>query len=368
MAFFFTTKHTMASIDIIKSQLSKLLKWLSIIVSIIFAAYYAFLIYINLDSVFYIVAYSVLLAASLAAFICEILLNRPNKYDSKLVKKIKTKHKKTATLVINIVKYCAKLFTIGLALYEIIKYDHSELEIISLIGSTLFLGIQIIFEFVVHIVNKYIDYIRLGVELDMNESGILQMAGYKKTLSKVADRLEGIEIYSDNEKEIIADIKAEVKINEEINKAELENNKGRIINAVKVNLFGNKKADEKATKKEYEKCKVEAVDVINGSKVDAVLLKTKDYLDNSSLDPKDVKSISDLASLAYNFVKGVYTIVPVKSIVSIVALLIYLVSPVHKAISKVPFAGVVDKKIMTSLCLAEVQSDLEKFLKWQEDR
>ena len=94
MAFFFTTKHTMASIDIIKSQLSKLLKWLSIIVSIIFAAYYAFLIYINLDSVFYIVAYSVLLAASLAAFICEILLNRPNKYDSKLVKKIKTKHKK----------------------------------------------------------------------------------------------------------------------------------------------------------------------------------------------------------------------------------------------------------------------------------
>lgn len=365
---FFTTKHTMASIDIIKSQLSKILKWLSIIVSIIFVAYYAYLIYINLDSVFYIVAYSVLLAASVSAFICEIALSRPNKYDSKLVKKIKTKHKKTASLVINIVKYCAKLFTIGLALYEVIRYDHSRMEIISLIGSTLFLGIQIIFEFVIHLVNKYIDYIRLGVELDMSDSGIVQALNYKKTLSKTADRLEGIEIYSEDEKEIIANIKAEVKINEEINKAELENNKGRIINAVKVNLFGNKKADEKATKKEYERCKVEAVDVINGSKVDAVLLKTKDYLDNSSLDPKDVKSISDLASLAYNFVKGVYTIVPVKSIVSIVALLIYLVSPVHKAISKVPFAGVVDKKIMTSLCLAEVQSDLEKFLKWQEDR
>ena len=90
---FFTTKHTMASIDIIKSQLSKILKWLSIIVSIIFVAYYAYLIYINLDSVFYIVAYSVLLAASVSAFICEIALSRPNKYDSKLVKKIKTKQK-----------------------------------------------------------------------------------------------------------------------------------------------------------------------------------------------------------------------------------------------------------------------------------
>ncbi len=84
--------------------------------------------------------------------------------------------------------------------------------------------------------------------------------------------------------------------------------------------------------------------------------------------PKIGKYLSDIVcmvSLVRNFIKKEYTDVPIRTITSIVAALIYLVSPLDLIPDTIPGIGHIDDIAIIAFVLNSVHSDIEKYKKWR---
>ena len=71
--------------------------------------------------------------------------------------------------------------------------------------------------------------------------------------------------------------------------------------------------------------------------------------------------------LVYNYIKKKYTDIPVGSIISIVAALIYFVSPIDLIPDFIPGMGLIDDAGVILFCLNLVKSDLDDFKKWRTE-
>lgn len=70
--------------------------------------------------------------------------------------------------------------------------------------------------------------------------------------------------------------------------------------------------------------------------------------------------------LVYNFIRKIYTKVPTGTIVSIVAALIYFVSPIDLVPDFIPGVGLVDDAGVILFCLFLVKQDLDEFKAWRD--
>lgn len=248
---FIETKHTFAAVDKIKKDLTKFLKIINNICLIVFFFYYIYLIYTNYKSPFYLSIYVILFITLFSTFLVEVLIKGKTS-DSRKKQRIKLERKRLIKGIIKIVKYLAKFITVCIALYDLLYHEWTSTALIANLASIVILGIQLIAEFVVHYLNKYIDYIKLSVELDIEASSAAKLMMRKQMKSEKLENqvsvITGKDTHTNQENKIISRLKesAEVlkKEREEKLNLNIEKNKQEIKN-YKIKLKQKKKTEKK---------------------------------------------------------------------------------------------------------------------------
>ena len=109
-----------------------------------------------------------------------------------------------------------------------------------------------------------------------------------------------------------------------------------------------------------------------------VLLREKDqmekYLEELEIKFASIAGIGGtlaeipvMISLVRAYIKGDYRVIPMASLIAIVAGLIYFMSPVDLIPDTIPVAGYLDDAAVIGFVLEAVKFDLEYYKKWKEE-
>lgn len=212
------TKHTRSRLNVIKRDLQNAVAVFNYVSMFAFLIYYIYLIVENLHNPVFLVIYSVMIVAIVGLFFTEVLIHE-NKKLLRNEKRRSAEKKRKCKFFIKIFKYLANFTLVGIAISETLtNYDITLSNVIN-VCSAILLVIQIIFEFIVHNIIKQIDYLRLSVELDIEESGIfksiLSFALKEKRMEEKAILAQGGSLHTPAEEKMIAEIKAEAEAFEE---------------------------------------------------------------------------------------------------------------------------------------------------------
>ena len=187
--------NTFSTFNRIKNDLFRLMTIASFTSMVVFMMYYVYLIVLNFEEKFYLVIYSILFIAIFCLFMVEVCL-KGDKPDKKKDKRLKLERKRAYKAIIKTFKYLAKATLIGVAVYEMVS--KSDFGISNLVNIVLgvFLVVQILFVIIIHFVVKYIDYIRLSIDLDISESVLTKIVQPKKAFGEL---LEGAAYAGDDD-------------------------------------------------------------------------------------------------------------------------------------------------------------------------
>ena len=112
----------------------------------------------------------------------------------------------------------------------------------------------------------------------------------------------------------------------------------------------------------FDKAKV----ILNDSK------KVKALLDAAEKRFKEVPYFGDkmadvsiLLSMMYSYIRKEYTDISIKTLITIVAGLIYFVSPIDFILDKIPLIGFLDDAAVMKICYDNVKPDIEKYKMWK---
>lgn len=72
------------------------------------------------------------------------------------------------------------------------------------------------------------------------------------------------------------------------------------------------------------------------------------------------------ASLLYDYFKGYYTEIPIGSLLSLMACLVYFVSPIDLVPDVIPFFGYFDDAACLALCWQWISSDILEYQTWKD--
>ena len=236
------TKHTRSRLNVIKRDLQNAVAIFSYVSMLAFLVYYVYLIVKNLDNPLFLVIYSVMIVAIVGLFFTEVLIHE-NKKLLRNEKRRSAEKKRKYKFVIKLFKYLANFTLVGIAVSETLtNYDITLSNIIN-VCSAILLVVQVLFEFIVHNIIKQIDYLRLAVELDIEESGIfksiLSFALKEKRMEEKAILAQGGSLHTAAEERMIVEIKTEADAFEEKEKARKEQIR---------DIFKNWKASKKKEK------------------------------------------------------------------------------------------------------------------------
>ena len=236
------TKHTRSRLNVIKRDLQNAVAIFSYVSMLAFLVYYVYLIVKNLDNPLFLVIYSVMIVAIVGLFFTEVLIHE-NKKLLRNEKRRSAEKKRKYKFVIKLFKYLANFTLVGIAVSETLtNYDITLSNIIN-VCSAILLVVQVLFEFIVHNIIKQIDYLRLAVELDIEESGIfksiLSFALKEKRMEEKVILAQGGSLHTAAEERMIAEIKTEADAFEEKEKARKEQIR---------DIFKNWKASKKKEK------------------------------------------------------------------------------------------------------------------------
>lgn len=204
------TKHTHSRLNILKRDLMRALTIFSCLSMLAFTAYYIYLIIQNLHNVLYLVIYSVLIVSIISLFCIETFI----KEDKKLLKNDKRKaieKKRKYKQVVKHLKFVAKLILVGVAIYETVtNFDVSLSNVINICSAVL-LVIQFLFDRIANYIIEQIDYFRLSLELDLEDSWLLQTFLKEKHIEEKAIIAQGGSVHTPLEQKMIAEIKEDAK-------------------------------------------------------------------------------------------------------------------------------------------------------------
>lgn len=178
---FIETNHTEVVLRKLKSDIDGFMKFVRIATMVGFSAWYVYLIVTNFASIPHLIAYALLFATVIFTFVIERTL-KPNTNDSRKNKRKKVEKRRNIGLTTKVIKYLAKCITIGLALYASITNPTSKWDLILDIVSVVMLVVSVLCEFVTGFITRYIDYFTIGVSMDINGSGVVNIV---KDVAKV---------------------------------------------------------------------------------------------------------------------------------------------------------------------------------------
>ncbi len=298
--------HTLSAVRIIKRELAKIKKILNIVVQVLFLVYFLYLIFSNLNSLSYVIIYSLILSVSLASILIEPVY-KIDTNDEKSVIRSKKKQKRIALLFLKSMKYICKLAAILIAVYEISTHGSSDLSILATIGSGTLLLIQIFVDSIVLLVNRYVDLLQLALEEDIRSSKLIQFALNFNHKDYVNELKEDEKTYTDEEKRIIYMLENADRLEEE------KQNKKKI-RAIPVS---------KETLELFSKLKKEATPVLENKKERKALIKKAEKLSFLE-DSEENKKTSLLVSFLKSFFKKADSKTKTDAAVAATACLLYL--------------------------------------------
>lgn len=366
-----STKHTFAAIEKIKRDLVKFLGILSLVSMIVFSIYYGYLIYKNIESLLYIIIYSVLFIVVIVSFVLEKVF-KSKEGNSRLKNRENYETKRNSMRIVKTFKYIAKSITVGIVIYEMFKYQNKDISLIFNIVSIVMLAISLISEFVIHFTMLYFDYIRIGFELDSDKSIVMNLNPLNN-LSKGVDILNSKitkrKRYT-NEEQMIRDmLKEEAKKIEKETKnkkiVDIKNNSLSIINSCITSI---KKDQKDKIENQYLLAQSQSKDLIkDNNKLLDLLNKAENLLSTLPDKYEEFKYIPYFIELVYCYITKRYNDISKESIFKIIGVLLYVISPVDVISDKIPFIGFIDEKYVIGLCLKTVAEELEKFIEWKEN-
>ena len=149
--------RTRAVADKLLRDIRSTVFWVSLIVQVVFLAYYGWSIYSNIKNLPFLIIYSVLALISVVAFINFLVTH-----------KHKEKKNRVFNRILRITKYIANGVMLAVNVYEMIKYSGSDIEIILLAISAIFWLANIILEIVRIAVEKYFDLFKVALKEDFS--------------------------------------------------------------------------------------------------------------------------------------------------------------------------------------------------------
>ena len=222
---FLETKHTLSRVNKIKRDLIKVVSAVSYISMAAFMAYYIYLVICNLTNYLYLSIYSCLILIILSSFIIELCVRKERKF-LKNERRLVSEKKRRIKTVVKIIKFLAKSVLVGIAIYETVTNFDMSLSNIANIGSAVMLVVQVLLEIVINYIVKQIDYFRLSIELDLDESGtiikrIMNIVNPMKSMEETVIKANQGMLYSEQEQKMIDDIRkeAEIYVNEKEERA-----------------------------------------------------------------------------------------------------------------------------------------------------
>nr|MCR5564824.1 hypothetical protein [Gammaproteobacteria bacterium] len=158
--------------------------------------------------------------------------------DERRVKRNKRKTRKVIKQICRAIKYLCIVFAIGFTItMMIVTSDFNAATIASTIASATFLVIQIIFNVFGVLFDRYIEMLRLGLKLDVDNSDIVKMVdplGEKnRKVQREVDELEGNSEFNDYEQAIVDDLKYTAHNQETVKKQTLKDKLQRNLEILK---------------------------------------------------------------------------------------------------------------------------------------
>lgn len=205
-------KNTYAAFNLIKYKTELRIFIFSTLVSIIFLGFYGYLIYLNIDvySLRHIIIYSVLSVLLIISLGFNIAFYPMKKKKMSTNEKAKRKNiiEKEKNIVM-LVQTLTKLTSLGFMLYEIVTIDSSLKRVLPFGLSTIALIFQIIITYISRLIVNYYDILLIGINKDINNSGIIDILDEKKVVKEPLYVSTGI---SENKTvKISNDLKEQVK-------------------------------------------------------------------------------------------------------------------------------------------------------------
>lgn len=118
----------------------------------------------------------------------------------------------------------------------------------------------------------------------------------------------------------------------------------------------------------WEKCTKEAEKIIEDEdKLERLLQRCEKKLQLIPVGGGILSMIPTLISLVRSYVKKEYKDIPIGTIISIVAVIIYFVSPIDIIPDAIPVAGYIDDAAVVGVALKFLQSDVDEYRKWRKD-
>ena len=163
--------NTLASVHIIQKRIERVVFVVSIISTVLFLSFYAYMIYSRInDSIANTIIYSIMSVILVVSLVFDTI------FYIKSIKPLDYKEEKEAKQqkilkrrIVNSIKVIVKLSSLGYATYELIAIDNSSMKLFTLIFSYGIFAIQIISYFVADFTSKYFNYLYLGVTKDLEE-------------------------------------------------------------------------------------------------------------------------------------------------------------------------------------------------------
>ena len=124
---------------------------------------------------------------------------------------------------------------------------------------------------------------------------------------------------------------------------------------------------EKVAQEELEKRYKKAEKLLNDNdKMEKFLQKLEKKLKTIPLAGNTLSMVPTMISLVKHYVSKEYTDIPVRSIIAVIAALIYFLSPVDVIPDTIPGFGYVDDLTVIKFCLKLVDGDLKDYRSWRE--
>ncbi len=369
------TKHTLAAIEKIKKEISTFMKLVRTISMAFFSVYYIYLIYSNIASIPHVIAYVILFGVVITSFVVEQSLKATTD-DTRKNKRQKVEKRRKIGIITKALKYLAKCITVGFALYATLSNaEHTEWDLIMDVVSCVILAISVLAEFVTSIINRYIDYLKIGFGMDYEESSIvtnfMKFFGGKQAKANASEtellNLQQESRYTLQEENIRQMLKDEAqRMAEERNE--------RLSRRIEANelliarLKGKKlsKKQKSAIENKYAKLCDESLIVMDEPKKLARQLEFAQELISDLSAEENVDLVQDFLILVSSYITEQFVDISRQAIADAVAVLTYFIDTVRDTPEHLANIEHVDTVFVASLWFKKYKKEWKKFVAWQK--
>ena len=241
-----STDYSKAAINIIKHKIENITLVVSVISSIIFLAFYGFMIASKADLV-NIIIYATLALLLVASTVLDVIIFMASRKEMNFLEKRSFNwYKKLKKNSIVGFKLVIKLISIGYAIFIIIRYGNTTSRMVGVVMSSIALVIQLSVHFIACLITDCINYIVIGLTMDIDNSGILFLVDKNQRAKSTTNEI----LRTKSDKKIIEDleIQKEKDCNEKRDDDEIKIKYGKYQldckNKVKEYLINDKKLNE----------------------------------------------------------------------------------------------------------------------------